>query len=909
MLPEKRKRQLSQDQSSKSPSYSGVTWNSRQHNGAISQISQLERPPRLLSSYHHQPRRPYEREIANSYEFNSGEDRSHQGAHRLPGVNALFGPGFPADSTLPHVAPRSLEQDPVHYRPPPPHTSRPSSTHPIVSSASLSPHLYQSRHELPALDTALRAASRDNTSSAPSAYPRASSTLPQPQAGMRAEVDHQRTSSGQSDTVISDTSEPSALYEKNGGLERFATSGIIHKPVGVEHTPGEGRCYVLQDGTRVKTIINGEAVNPVWGVTKAGKPRKRLAQACVACREKKIKCEPGNDGSSRCNHCARLNRECKKTKDPRQSPESPVNGITFERSMGGDSNGVVEIKPENIYRPIQQPRAAPETADLLSRPVNHTVDTQNPYFQKVRQAQDSTLDRVPSVAQTSDTSHQPFHSSVDPYAIDPELTLKLLELYFYHRGRGPYTMLPKGVFLTWVQNCTTKSLDDRMILYALMALGSRFSKDPKTKILGEQMAAAAKDAVASRDESNHTLQLAQTRLDISLYHFARGDFETTYEWGATAIRTVKRLKYSSENGVKTIIPGSEGAYGMSETQLIECRRRTFWIIYLLDVRLFHLFLFALMLIISQRYNSFNFGCMGIIHDLEIHLRFPTHESTYEAGLESDMAHFHGDSIREPHIGEPGAVAMITDIASIWGDVTGHAYRALHRSKVIYAQYFFKYFEQVRNRLSEWEASLPPHFQYSPANTVRALQQGNFGTYFVIHSIHCVVAMKHGRLGRYELLSDEVIRRAITRSVFYARRLLTMATTLSAYVHKEHSDDIEFALAQPFPGYCILSACDIISAGGSASGLKSLTGKELQDAKTVCHQIGRHWASANKQFRAIEDRQAELSAYAMSGNHYERLRMPDAMEKSFLPENHDMIYSASDAIFYSAFADAHTDIAP
>ena len=72
--------------------------------------------------------------------------------------------------------------------------------------------------------------------------------------------------------------------------------------------PGEGMCYFYDDGTHCKTIIDGEVVNVHWGVTKAGKPRKRLAIACITCREKKIKCDPDYP---RCVQCEKFGRICK----------------------------------------------------------------------------------------------------------------------------------------------------------------------------------------------------------------------------------------------------------------------------------------------------------------------------------------------------------------------------------------------------------------------------------------------------------------------------------------------------------------------------------------------------------------------------------------------------------------------
>lgn len=78
--------------------------------------------------------------------------------------------------------------------------------------------------------------------------------------------------------------------------------------IGQQEVAGEGLCYVFDDGSYCRVVIDGEPVNPSWGITKAGKPRKRLAQACLTCREKKIKCEPGYP---KCHQCAKSQRACR----------------------------------------------------------------------------------------------------------------------------------------------------------------------------------------------------------------------------------------------------------------------------------------------------------------------------------------------------------------------------------------------------------------------------------------------------------------------------------------------------------------------------------------------------------------------------------------------------------------------
>ena len=78
--------------------------------------------------------------------------------------------------------------------------------------------------------------------------------------------------------------------------------------IGEDVVPGEGPCYIYEDGSHVRKTIDGEVVNAQWGVTKAGKARKRLAIACITCREKKIRCEPGD---VKCVQCDKSGRDCR----------------------------------------------------------------------------------------------------------------------------------------------------------------------------------------------------------------------------------------------------------------------------------------------------------------------------------------------------------------------------------------------------------------------------------------------------------------------------------------------------------------------------------------------------------------------------------------------------------------------
>lgn len=139
------------------------------------------------------------------------------------------------------------------------------------------------------------------------------SLQPHPQAiapappGSYSHHHHQSSSSSNSSGQQVPTGE--TVPSKDGlGPKIWTGTHFLPRFVRAAELPGEGLCYFYDDGSHCKTVIDGEAVNAHWGVTKAGKPRKRLAIACVTCREKKIKCDPDYP---RCVQCEKFGRVCK----------------------------------------------------------------------------------------------------------------------------------------------------------------------------------------------------------------------------------------------------------------------------------------------------------------------------------------------------------------------------------------------------------------------------------------------------------------------------------------------------------------------------------------------------------------------------------------------------------------------
>ena len=176
-----------------------------------------------------------------------------------------------------------------------------------------------------------------------------------------------------------------------------------------------------------------------------------------------------------------------------------------------------------------------------------------------------------------------FHQRIDPYDADPETTIYFLKLFFHHRNASPYVIWPREKFLGWTRDCRSKSPDDLMVLYALMAFGSIFSLDQTAKDIGEKCYKVA-FALERERADQPSLQMMQARSALLLFNFAKGNFEGTFEYTAHAIRTATSMRYTDENRVSDINEEqSTFDFDMNASQIKECRRRSFYITYFIDV--------------------------------------------------------------------------------------------------------------------------------------------------------------------------------------------------------------------------------------------------------------------------------------------------------------------------------------
>lgn len=861
----------------------------------------------------------------------------------LPSLSSLFGPPIPRPNSL--GVSQAAHAQAFPQRSPSPHFSgilRPvNSLHnlanygPPGSIPHPPPHVAHPVRDLPSIDRVHISHPQSNSHLAPPPTHNIFSAAPAyrpapPVTSHYPPFLHGRTTSESTATTDVQSNRSSTAFSTSNAtsvtdLSSVRSSTISRtssKIVGIQDVPGEGEHYVYEDGHMMKAVIGGERVNPAWGITKAGKPRKRLAKACMTCREKKIKCEQGDPGDSRCGQCARTNRVCRIPQDLRSSPEPPESSrssapgsagptapppLSEERlmlSQGLHDHSAVRKRTHDMFHlnggGVELNPTTPTDEWLSGQTPNGsrgengrgffsdlTVSSGPPAPSIRRRAKQSTKGRQfssPRAPPRIDPSV--FTPQVDPYLADPEATIYFLELLFYFRNKGPYNAIPREPILTWVRATRDKSIDDLMMIYACMAFGARFAIDNDIKDCGKTFHDIAYQLERQRT-SRYSLQLIHTRTALIFYFFSLGDFESAFEYTANAVRALTMLRYQDENTIASVPEDkTTHEYGMTAQQLRECRRRTFWVVWMVD-----------------RYNSFSFGSMGLIHDVEVFLRMPCGDHDWMNSVNVQMPFFRGESTHEPYQSRPGDMAMLIDVVRLWGRVTAHAYSSINRDAKTYAEYYNNYYAQTREELRTWVSNLPEELRFTNDNMMRALGQGYFSQFYIMHAIYCLVGMKLGRIGRVEYLSDEIRRRNLRVALFHARIYLHMVTQLSKAIYSSPGDDIDLAFSQPFPGYALTNAVDIVSSGGRAASLAAMTNNELEAAKTVVEQKANFWVISKKQQQLIDDRQGLLSAYGINGgSKTDRHRIPEAIDRSFLPVGHDMVYEIPDAIFFEVVLD-------
>lgn len=620
--------------------------------------------------------------------------------------------------------------------------------------------------------------------------------------------------------------------------------------------PGEGMCYFYDDGTHCKTVIDGEIVNAHWGVTKAGKPRKRLAIACITCREKKIKCDPDYP---RCVQCEKFGRVCKFKNAPRGgqgSPDTPpadpddIVPRPGSSRIDGESFQVEKREGSQSVSPRQR-HGSPDLDTHISKRQRTSYHEFTPVASEASprpSAREPTSPSTPWVDSNTSSAidhNLPQEWQVNPFTAHPALATDLLSIFFKHIPDTTYCMFPEGPFKLWVLSPSEKSLDDLMLIYTILALGTVFSTSPEHKAFGVQYASISRYAC---DHRQFSIQLVQSRSLLALYYFALNNTNDSWDFCGAAMRAASGMKLNiemekSEDANLKVFP-----YGLNRAGYAECRRRTFWSCYLMD-----------------RSNGFCSGHLSVINPEDVFLRLPCDTKSFEAQADVQNPYFDASTPPIQNVNWTiGSMAYLINVSSIWGDVMASIYRTCQRPiSLSPSSTFTEFHDKSLRRLHQWKESLPPCYQFSAESLRRAAETGKLGTYMTMHTVYHTTAILLHRYIQKSTLTAAQVSHHTSSAKLHAEDILSIMDTLSGCrsitspvsVNKIVSAATKFS--SPLVGYAIVSAVDVLTArfklATIPSRLASFTG-----AQSILAEIAVFWQSAKNQQALVLQRVGELA---------------------------------------------------
>lgn len=176
----------------------------------------------------------------------------------------------------------------------------------------------------------------------------------------------------------------------------------------------------------------------------------------------------------------------------------------------------------------------------------------------------------------------PFTWEEDPWVVDSELTHQYVDSYFTDSGDGPYTIFPRTVFTRWLVKENSIVEEERLVVYAVLAVGASVSSQPHSDVHKTELVTIANKGWKMLSDRS-SIYAALAEILLALCCSQSGDHKCASKHATSALNTVTGLKYNMEDECNKINTDLEGCFGLSKQGLVECRRRTFWSAYMLDV--------------------------------------------------------------------------------------------------------------------------------------------------------------------------------------------------------------------------------------------------------------------------------------------------------------------------------------
>lgn len=640
---------------------------------------------------------------------------------------------------------------------------------------------------------------------------------------------------------------------ENGSLDSTANgANCLDEPMSDEFGLATGG---LGDGTDMGKSNKGDKADqtPAWSElkTKAGKERKRLPLACIACRRKKIRCSGEKPA---CKHCLRSRIPCVYKVTARKAAPRTDYMAMLDKRLKRMEERIIKIVPK-----AEQDAMAASVTRAVVKPAIPGTLTGGKAAAKKRGADEAfgpDLEhwaRAPSRSKL-DGPHKPSTMLVQEQE-ENKLLLEggdalpsrdiqehLAEVFFENIYGQAYHLLHKPSFM---RKLKAGQLPPVLIL-SVCAIAARFSNHPKLGtnpnfLRGEEWASAARDILTKRYEWPN-ITILTCLLILGLHEFGTCHGGRSWSLGGQAIRMAFALQLH-----KDLEHDPLRVTGKTQLSFIdrEIRRRTMWACFLMD-----------------RFNSSGTDRPCFIREETLKIPLPIKEKNFQYDMPGPTETLSGQVLE--HISEGiaseakenmGVAAWMIKAIALWGRIIGYLNQG---GKELDPHPMWSPESEYSKLIKQTEDfELPESLSYTPEN-LHLHETDNMANQFLF--LHISIQQNILFMNRFAISSpNDPSQRDVPKA--FVTKAGAKAFAAANRISELLKDAEAHFITAPFTGYCAFLS-STVHIFGIFSGNPTMEATSKRNLATNVKFLSKmkrywgmfHWMSENlrEQYRTCAD---------------------------------------------------------
>lgn len=584
---------------------------------------------------------------------------------------------------------------------------------------------------------------------------------------------------------------------------------------------------------------------PAWSElkTKAGKERKRLPLACIACRRKKIRCSGEKPA---CKHCLRSRIPCVyKVTTRKAAPRTDYMAMLDKRLkrmedrviriIPKEEQGIVNSTGRSNVKPAI-PSAPPKAGvGTKKRGAEQAFDEELDDWANTKAADPAKKQTATEAAKTESTAVDADEHSLLKEGADrlppKDLQQHLSEVFFDYVYGQSYHLLHKPSFMRKL----AQEQVPPVLMLAVCAMSARFSNHPTVRtepafLRGEKWAKPAREISLRRyDQPNITILIVY--LILGLHEFGTCQGGRSWMFGGMAQRMAYALQLHQD-----LDHDPKRSTGNEKSELTftdrEIRRRTMWSCFLLD-----------------RFSSSGTDRPTFVGPEYIRAQLPIKEKLFTMEITGPTEDLQGD-VPNPVDSETGQVAVARDnmgvaaytirLVALWGEVIDYMNLGGKQRDQRPMWDDDSTFHRLKTSADKWKDTLPAALHHTPENLASHASDKIANQFLFMHIIYNQITLFMNRFalpspGQPAVYPKEMPEHFITDA---SKTALEAANTISILVN----EGMDHTVVAPFAGYAAFfsSTVHIHGAFSQNPALEASSKQNLAWNVKYLTKMKKHW---------------------------------------------------------------------